>query len=59
MRKHEKFNNLMIVDHPLIQHKLTHMRDKNRSSQGFRTLLKEIALLMSYEITRDLPLTTE
>jgi uracil phosphoribosyltransferase len=50
---------LHILKHPLIQHKLSHMRDKNRSTMGFRQLLREIALLMGYEITRDLPLTTQ
>ena len=45
-----------LVDHPLIQHKLTLMRDKNTSSKDFRELLDEIAMLMGYEITRDLPL---
>ncbi len=47
---------LNIIDHPLIQHKLTIMRDKNTGSKDFRELLNEIALLMGYEITRDLPL---
>jgi len=54
-----KYPNLFIVDHPLILHKLTHMRQKERSTQGFRALLKEISLLMGFEITRDLPMTTE
>lgn len=45
-----------VIDHPLIQHKLTYMRDKNTSSKDFRELLSEIAMLMGYEITRDLPL---
>ncbi len=45
-----------LVDHPLIQHKLTIMRDKNTSSKDFRELLDEISMLMGYEITRDLPL---
>ncbi len=44
-----------IYDHPLIQHKLTIMRDKNTSSKDFRELVSEIAMLMCYEITRDLP----
>ena len=57
MHQHADFPNLFIVDHPLIQHKLTHMRDRERSTNGFRTLLREISLLMGYEITRDLPLT--
>ena len=45
-----------IIDHPMIQHKLTIMRDKRTGSKDFRELLKEISLLMGYEITRDLPL---
>jgi len=49
--------NLHVIDHPLIQHKLSIMRDKNTSTKDFRQLLAEIALLMGYEITRDLPLT--
>lgn len=59
MRTHPDFPNLFILDHPLIQHKLTLMRDKERSTSGFRNLLREISLLMGYEITRDLPMTTE
>lgn len=55
----DRYPNVHILNHPLIQHKLTHMRDKRRSTSGFRTLLREISLLMGYEITRDLPLTTE
>ena len=47
---------LHIIDHPLIQHKLTFIRDKNTSSKDFRILLNEISLLMGYEVTRDLPL---
>lgn len=47
--------NVTIFDHPLIQHKLTIMRDKNTSSKDFRELVSEIAMLMCYEITRDLP----
>ena len=48
--------NLHIIDHPLIQHKLSIMRNKNTGSKDFRELLNEISLLMGYEITRDLPL---
>jgi len=47
-----------IVDHPLVQHKLTLMRDKERSTKGFRQLLNEIGMLLCYEVTRDLPLET-
>ncbi len=48
-----------VIDHPLIQHKLTKMRDVNTSTAGFRRLLREISLLLCYEVTRDLELTTE
>lgn len=44
------------MDHPLIQHKLTYLRDKNTGSKEFRELVSEIAMLMCYEATRDLPL---
>ena len=47
---------LHIIDHPLIQHKLTIMRKKDTSTKDFRELLEEISCLMGYEITRDLPL---
>lgn len=47
-----------IIDHPLIQHKLTLIRDKNTGPKEFRELLEEIAMLMAYELTRDLPLET-
>lgn len=50
---------LHIVDHPLIQHKLSKMRDKNTGSKDFRELLYEITVLMGYELTRDLPLEDE
>jgi len=49
---------LTVVDHPLVQHKLTLMRDKNASSAEFRRLLHEITLLLAYEITREMPMTT-
>ena len=48
--------NVTITNHPLIQHKLTLLRDKNTGSKDFRTLVCEIAMLMCYEATRDLPL---
>lgn len=50
---------LHLIEHPLVQHKLSIMRDKETSTMKFRTLLEEIAMLMGYEITRDLPLTYE
>ena len=45
-----------VVSHPLVQHKLTLMRDKSRSTTNFRQLLNEIGMLLAYEVTRDLPL---
>lgn len=47
-----------VVDHPLVQHKLTLLRDKARSTKGFRQILNEIGMLLAYEVTRDLPLET-
>jgi uracil phosphoribosyltransferase len=58
MTKHPS-KNVTVVDHPLVQHKLTIMRDKSTSTAGFRRLLKEISLLLCYEVTRDLQLTTQ
>ncbi|RMC34896.1 uracil phosphoribosyltransferase [Paracoccus alkanivorans] len=49
---------LTIIDHPLVQHKLTIMRKKDVSTAGFRRLLREISLLLAYEVTRELELTT-
>jgi uracil phosphoribosyltransferase len=45
-----------LVDHPLVQHKLTLMRKKEASTNGFRRLLNEISMLMAYEVTRDMPM---
>ncbi|MEI6451792.1 MAG: uracil phosphoribosyltransferase, partial [Actinomycetes bacterium] len=59
MQQVDEFPNLFILDHPLIQHKLTHMRNVTTSTRTFRQLLREIALLMGYEVTRNLPLTDE
>lgn len=58
MKKDARFPNLFILDHPLIQHKLSHMRDRETSTRTFRQLLRELTLLMGYELTRDLPLAT-
>ena len=44
-----------VLNHPLIQHKLTLMRQKDRSTSNFRRLLHEISMLMAYEVTRDMP----
>jgi uracil phosphoribosyltransferase len=45
-----------VVDHPLVQHKLSLMRERDRSIKGFRELLNEVGMLLCYEVTRDLPL---
>ena len=47
---------LFVMDHPLIQHKLSMIRDKKTSAKDFRELINEVSLLMAYEVTRDLPL---
>ncbi len=59
MTENKRFPNLHVLDHPLIVHKLSHMRDRETSTRTFRQLLREIALLMGYEITRSLPMTTK
>ena len=48
-----------VMDHPLIQHKLTMIRDKNVGTKFFRETVKEISTLMAYEVARDMPLTTK
>lgn len=49
-------SNVHVIDHPMVQHKLSLMRDKATGTKDFRELLEEIAMLMAYEVTRDLPL---
>jgi len=49
-------NNVHLIDHPLVQHKLTLMRRKEASTNSFRRLLNEISMLMAYEVTRDMPM---
>lgn len=49
-------NNVHLIDHPLVQHKLTLMRRKDASTNSFRRLLGELAMLMAYEVTRDMPM---
>lgn len=49
--------NLVVIDHPLVQHKLSHMRKKDTSTSAFRALLEEVSMLLAYEATRDLPVT--
>ncbi|GGL66746.1 uracil phosphoribosyltransferase [Wenxinia marina] len=51
-------DHLTVVTHPLVQHKLSLMRDRDTSTKSFRQLLREISLLLAYEITRELPMTT-
>ncbi len=52
-------DNVFVIGHPLIQHKLTLMRRKTTSTSNFRQLLRELSMLMAYEVTRDLPLHLE
>ena len=52
------YDHLTVVKHPLVQHKLTLMRQRDTSTAGFRQLLREISLLLAYEVTRELPMTT-
>ncbi|WP_225026674.1 uracil phosphoribosyltransferase [Xinfangfangia pollutisoli] len=52
-------DHLTVVSHPLVSHKLTLMREKDTSTASFRQLLREISLLLAYEVTRELPMTTK
>ena len=52
------YDHLTIVKHPLVQHKLTLMRQRDTSTAGFRRLLREISLLLAYEVTREMPMTS-
>ena len=52
----QTFKNLTVLQHPLIQHKLTLLRDRRTSTRDFKLLASEIAMLMAYEVTKDLPL---
>ena len=49
-------NGVHVIGHPLVQHKLTLMREQSRSTKGFRQLLNEIGMLLAYEVTRDMPM---
>src|SRR3989441_6896533 len=53
---HPQFPNLTVLGHPLIQHKLTILRDKSTTTRDFKQLVNEIAMLMAYEVTKDLAL---
>jgi uracil phosphoribosyltransferase len=52
-------SNVTVIDHPLVQHKLTLLRQKERSTNSFRTLMAELSMLLAYEVTRDLTLIYE
>src|SRR6187551_2590180 len=56
IKEEKNMQGVTVVGHPLVQHKLTLMRDITRSTKGFRQLLNEIGMLLCYEVTRDLPL---
>ena len=56
MKTDPRYPRLHIVDHPLVRHKLSLMREKNCSTKDFRTLLHELTMLMGYELTRNLPI---
>lgn len=58
VKQNDRFPNLYVADHPLILHKLSMMREKSCNKVMFKILLKELSLLMGYELTRPLPLTT-
>ena len=51
--------NLQVINHPLVQHKLTLMHKKDTSTQSFRTLIREVGTLLAYEVTKDLPVIFE
>ncbi len=55
----KKYENLTVMSHPLIQHKITILRDERTGSKQFRELIEEVAILIAYEATRDLPLCEE
>ena len=59
MKTLPEFPNLFIVDHPVVQHDLTHMRDKKATTRQFRRLLRELSMLMGYELLRGLPMTVK
>ena len=56
VRTHEEYSNVVVMDHPLIQHKLSIMRDVRTGAKEFRELVRELAMLMAYEATRDFQL---
>ena len=56
MAGHPEYPNLIVVDHPLVQHKMSLLRDEATSKKAFRELVEELSMLLAYEATRDLPL---
>ena len=56
MEHFENMENVFILDHPLIQHKISRLRDENTGTNEFRNLIEVISILMGYEALRDLPL---
>lgn len=58
IKPHPEFKNCYLVEHPLVQHKLTHLREVTTRKKDFQELVKEITLLLAYEATKDLPLGT-
>tara|TARA_Y100001970_G_C14259923_1_gene879536 strand:- start:35470 stop:36120 length:651 start_codon:yes stop_codon:yes gene_type:complete len=59
MNEKQEIDNLHIVDHPLVLHKLSHLRERDTPTTNFKLLLREIALLIGYEITRNLEMTNK
>jgi len=59
LKAHPTFSTLQIVEHPLILHKLSVLRDRETSKKKFKELVREITLLMAYEATTDLPMTAK
>jgi uracil phosphoribosyltransferase len=59
MAQAREFPTVTVIEHPLVQHKLSLLRDRTTSTANFRRLVKEIALLLGYEVTRDLPIHTQ
>lgn len=59
IRQHPEFTNFYEVRHPLLQHKLSILRDVNTDTKDFKLLVSEITVLLAYEVTKDLPMTTQ
>jgi uracil phosphoribosyltransferase len=59
IKKHPKYTNFYEVQHPLLQHKLSMLRDVRTNKKDFKSLVGEIGMLLAYEVTKDLPMTTQ